>query len=354
MKKYTNKIFKVLLIIGLLTSMLYGEFKKGSIAEGNSELEIGFTEKYDAKIIIESISKDRTECVGIFLIIERKTKKRMLTIHSNHIYFESDENLLEENMIYHISDFSFSEENIIYFQDFNFDGKKDVAVLDEEEFGPYGSSVYKIYLQDGGKLKYSPEFSQLTQEYMGLFEVNYKRKIITAFTKSGCSWHQYVEFEVVDNEPMIVKVVEEESDIRDIPIMHYLEKTFANNKTVEKKYSAIYDDGFDKSFEYSFRVEGDNKMFLFEYHKQLYYAFTNSKNIIKLLYSGDFKCNKKRQTLSFTNYRVKYEISTRGILVTTPTKRVFIKAIVDSEKRDFSELLGLNFTNMKRSEISSK
>ena len=75
------------------------------------------------------------------------------------------------------------------FADFNFDGTLDLAI-DRRHEGPYGSMAYDIYVQTlKGKLVYSQELSELTDHFMGLPEVNTKRKTLTTWAKSGCCYH---------------------------------------------------------------------------------------------------------------------------------------------------------------------
>ena len=73
--------------------------------------------------------------------------------------------------------------------DFNFDGTLDLAI-DRGHEGPYGSMAYDIYVQTlKGKWVYSQELSELTDQFMGLPEVNAKRKTLTTWAKSGCCYH---------------------------------------------------------------------------------------------------------------------------------------------------------------------
>lgn len=56
--------------------------------------------------------------------------------------------------------------------------------------------------------------------------------------------------------------------------------------------------------------------------------------------------DKHKQTLSFINQKVKYEISKNGIVVIIPKRNVNIKVIDNSLEGDILDLSNLNFENM--------
>ncbi|SBV31025.1 XAC2610-related protein [Cardiobacterium hominis] len=73
--------------------------------------------------------------------------------------------------------------------DFNFDGKDDIAVL-RGHHGPYGSDTYDIYLQTTtGNWAKSRAITELTDNYMGLPETDAKRKLLIVHGKSGAAIH---------------------------------------------------------------------------------------------------------------------------------------------------------------------
>lgn len=105
----------------------------------------------------------------------------------------------------------YDEQSAINFDDFNFDGAEDIAVCDGNN-GGYGMPSYQIYLfsKQENKFVRNPSFTQLGQGYLGMFEVNKKKKMLYTFSKSGCCWHQAEGFSVVGNRPK--KVFEETED----------------------------------------------------------------------------------------------------------------------------------------------
>jgi hypothetical protein len=88
--------------------------------------------------------------------------------------------------------------------DYNFDGFEDFAVpLDSA--GPYGSETYAIFVFDPRAMRYvaAPALSELTNGYMGMFEVDARRKRLVASSKSGCCIHWVSEFSIRGRQPLL-------------------------------------------------------------------------------------------------------------------------------------------------------
>ncbi len=99
----------------------------------------------------------------------------------------------------------YDEQSVMTFDDFNFDGLEDVAICDGNN-GAYGMPSYQVYLYSKaeGRFTNNAAFTKLGQEYLGMFEVDPKRKRLSTLTKSGCCWHQAAEYIVVNNVPKMV------------------------------------------------------------------------------------------------------------------------------------------------------
>ncbi len=72
--------------------------------------------------------------------------------------------------------------------DFNFDGREDFAVHVGND-GPYGGPTYAVFLASDRAFAKSEALSELTEEHLGLFTVDEKRKRLITTSKSGCCWH---------------------------------------------------------------------------------------------------------------------------------------------------------------------
>jgi len=111
----------------------------------------------------------------------------------------------------------YDEQSAVNLGDFNFDGMEDLALNDGRN-GGYGGASYQVYLFSPQSKKFirSQSFTNLAQGiYLGMFEVDNKRKVLRTFSKSGCCWHQTQEFQVVANRPKKVLEVTEDATISD-------------------------------------------------------------------------------------------------------------------------------------------
>lgn len=94
-------------------------------------------------------------------------------------------------------------QSTVFLEDYNFDGAEDLAIRDGNYSG-YGGPSYQIYLfsPQSKKFIHNQSLTDLAQNgYLGMFTVDKKKKVLRAFSKSGCCWHQTLEFSVVGNRP---------------------------------------------------------------------------------------------------------------------------------------------------------
>jgi hypothetical protein len=107
----------------------------------------------------------------------------------------------------------YDDEYSLIFGDFNFDASEDVAVCNGRN-GGYAAPSYNVYLYNKHSQRFAENvrFSRLTEGYLGLFFVDAKKRQLTAYSKSGCCYHETDVFKVVNNRPVLVeKVIEEAS-----------------------------------------------------------------------------------------------------------------------------------------------
>lgn len=192
----------------------------------------GFSEKYKGKLTIENGFEDdifKKGEISIYYI-----NKNIITIKSEEFTFEltSDGNIETD-----ILELPYGKQNIIIYQDFNFDGRKDLAVMDGQ-YSCYHGPSFQVYLETGDGLKHSPEFTRLAQEYCGMFQVDSESETISTMKKSGCCWHQFSEFKVEKNNPIPIKIVERGFG-PDGLTEDYVEKNRIDDTLVEVKYSYL-------------------------------------------------------------------------------------------------------------------
>lgn len=148
----------------------------------------------------------------------------------------SNEGKIETNIL----ELPYGKQSIIIFEDFNFDGIKDLAIMNGQ-YSCYHGPSFVVYLEIDSKLEFSSEFTQLAQEYCGIFQVDYETKTIHTMTKSGCCWHQFSEFKIKNNKPIPIKIIERGVAMNGLT-EDYVEKNRIGNELVEKKYRYLVED----------------------------------------------------------------------------------------------------------------
>ena len=106
----------------------------------------------------------------------------------------------------------YDDQGLINVGDFNFDGYDDFAIQVGNS-GSYGSPSYDVYLYDPSQksFKISQPMSELIEETLGFFRVDSIKKRLVTLTKSGCCYHETVEYKVQNNLPVPVSRVDRKS-----------------------------------------------------------------------------------------------------------------------------------------------
>jgi hypothetical protein len=297
-----KNLFCVLLIV----------FAAGAIF-GQKTLDVqDFSPDYYGKIYIAEPSEVFSK--GWVAIYQKKTNKQLIKVDSDELAIETEDGKAKAN----VKELPYGEQSAIIYEDFNFDGVKDFAIMDGQ-FSCYHGPSFQIYL--AGKVKnrfaLSPAFTELAQEYCGMFEVDRAKKRITTMTKSGCCWHQMSEFIVVGNKPKAVKIVEE--DMTKFPLSIVSTEIWNGTKMVKTTVRTV-----DLTEENEIKVllsfktqKGGDEIVLLRSDDMLFYFFINGKQNVELAYPTDSEsenptftldANGKNTTLAFTNRGVTYKI----------------------------------------------
>jgi hypothetical protein len=113
----------------------------------------------------------------------------------------------------------YDDEFSIIFDDFNFDGLEDLAICNGRN-GGYGAPSYNVYLfnKDAQKFIKNIKLTNLAGEgYLGLFFPDRKNRVLIAYSKSGCCFHETDKFRVRNNQPVLFeKIIEEAIDEQNV------------------------------------------------------------------------------------------------------------------------------------------
>lgn len=304
---------------------------------------LNFSDKYDAEVSVPkyydydeyAYDDDTTDIslLPVVSIIDKQTKKILINqaAHLDISYEINEEGLLSSNIV----ELPYGEQNVIICDDFNCDGEDDLAIK-IGNLSCYGGPAYNVYIADKGELKLHEEFSRLAQEYCGFFEYDCASKEIYTSTKSGCCWHQYTTYKIIEGGKLSLREIIEDNSMSGLyPTRTVM--TFKDNKEGRIKVYPLLD---YLEFFFSFSIITNNKQVII--FKNLYgnltYLLLNKDGEIEFDFSEDFFLTKKdgRDVLSFSNDSAEYNIysnnSEVGIIVKTNGKTYEMKGDMESKE----------------------
>ncbi|MEO8650536.1 MAG: hypothetical protein ABI539_15340 [Acidobacteriota bacterium] len=297
-----------------------------------------FSDRYFGKVYISDTSEVFSK--GWVAIFDKRTKKQLMKVTADELSFDPDNPKIRSN----VKELPYGEQSQIMYEDLNFDGKKDLALMDGQNSCYHGPS-FQIYLAVRTGFVRSPAFTRLAQDYCGMFNVDHQTKKINTMTKDGCCWHQYSEFIVKNNRPVAVKIVEEgmnpDGITRDL-----VEQTLVGGK-MRRWQTRIFDAEEQKeSTFYSIEFSNGKIMRLVKLDDTLIYVFTDKGNVVELIHDGAFKYSRTENVLSFTREKTTYRISTNGISIKTSRNIIELKADARTLTGSFPDLLNAKLDNV--------
>ena len=167
---------------------------------------------YDFVVRIQEHSWQGTdeyrEGPGKVLIFRKGASKPFQTIDMENIFVSRDKH--GQPLVNAAS--RYEDQGMINVGDFNFDGHEDFAVQNGNH-GSYGQPSYSVYLYSPKKsaFVYSKALSSLIEDTLGFFHVDSKNKHLITFSKSGCCYHETVEYVVEEDLPVPVSRVVEDA-----------------------------------------------------------------------------------------------------------------------------------------------
>ncbi|MBX7174116.1 MAG: hypothetical protein K1X72_24300 [Pyrinomonadaceae bacterium] len=181
-------------------------FSSATLAQKSFEIKDA-SKYFDIKIKVEDCDESGCQGKGNFSFYKKGTSTPYQVIEHEETYIdlEWEGKIVTENLPY-------KTQAAVDVGDYNFDGMEDVAICNGR-YGNYGARSYDVYLssKSAGKFVHNEALSELGQNYMGLFDVNKKKKTLSVYGKSGCCFHIEEEYKVVNNRPVKVYAKEEDA-----------------------------------------------------------------------------------------------------------------------------------------------
>lgn len=167
---------------------------------------------YDAILNVEC-QQQSCEGKAKITLYKKGTHQQVQTFQSDELTMYLDKDFKPSVNIIPL----YNEQSPLIFNDFNFDETEDIAIRDGN-YGAYGGPVYDVYVFNKTRKKFvlSTELSQLTQENLGMFQVDPKRKRIITFNKDGCCYHISSEYKVVPHKGLLLvrELIEDGTSLR--------------------------------------------------------------------------------------------------------------------------------------------
>lgn len=276
------------------------------------KLEISdFSEKYKGILTIERGFENKVFKKGNISIFESKTNKKIIDIDSDELTFDLNKS---GDVKTNVLELPYGEQSVIIFQDFNFDGIRDLAVMDGQ-YSCYHGPSFQVYLEINDKLEHSSEFTRLAQGYCGMFQINYESKTIHTMTKSGCCWHKFSKFKVVDNIPKPILIIEE--DAMNFPFYTSTITEWKGNEKKElvKKKINLKDESVTEIFSFQL-IKNQKRVVVFKINdRTLNYVLIRPDETVEFSYpietiykNPDFEIDGNEEYLTFKTQDVVYKI----------------------------------------------
>ena len=190
-----------------------------------------FSEDYVGIVYISDTAEVFSE--GWVAIFEKKSKNQIIKVESEELAFT----LHNGKLLAGVKELPYGEQSLIMYEDYNFDGKKDFAIMDGQNSCYHGPS-FQIYLATENGFEYSEDFTELAQVYCGMFDIDYNEKQISTMTKSGCCWHQYSTFVVENNRPVAIEIRQEGLHPTGV-MLDIVEQKRINGKMTTQEYCLV-------------------------------------------------------------------------------------------------------------------
>lgn len=161
-----------------------------------------FSDRYEAEVYLEDPTS--VFSAGWIAVYNKQTGEQLIKVKSDDLAADITDDEVEANLVQR----PYGKQSVLLYEDFNFDGEKDLAISDGNH-SCYGGPSYQIYLAGDGGFLHREDFTQLAQEFCGMFAVNTSEKTLETMTKDGCCWHQFSTYAVKENKPYLIHRVEE-------------------------------------------------------------------------------------------------------------------------------------------------
>lgn len=330
-----------------------------TFAQQNISFKIdGFSNKYYGQVTV----RDTADVfkAGTVKVFDKLTKKELFHTTSDELTFDFHEGKVKANIL----EAPYGEQSLIIYEDFNFDGVKDFALMDGQNSCYHGPS-FQIWLAQGAGFKRSDSFTRLAQEYCGMFVVNQQDKVLETMTKSGCCWHQFSRFKVENGQLKTVSVEESSLSNTEPYFEEVSQQTWVNGKE-EQTLKQYMNEQADTLFSFTLAKNG-KQVVVFHVGGEsefLFYVLCQKDGSVEFSYPEVMYDEKKQENvggvmnysagkLAFKNEDASYEVYDEGsgkigVRVLSDGKNYVFEGLAGSVKGGLETLKALEKKNLKK------
>jgi hypothetical protein len=232
---------------------------------------VKFSDRYYAK----ATENDETFTSTIRIYDRKHPKNLIITMESEASFGEAEHNVHE---------LPYGRHSGLIYEDFNFDGRKDLALMDGQ-FSCYNGPSYQVYLaNEKSGFTHSAEFTRLAQDYCGFFSVDEKTKTISVMTKSGYAWHLYETYKVVrSNHLRRIYSLTEDGSFSQNFFGEIIIKGSGKNAKTTFRYT-MKDDSTDPVFAFRLKSAPHKEIMLFLNYEAEYALLNRKTNLVEYSY----------------------------------------------------------------------
>jgi len=182
------------------------------------------SKSYNVRLAIENCDENVCSGEGEFSIFRKGRKKPFQVLKTATEFRVEGAKQLDPRIMHNY-------QHLVFFEDYNFDGVKDLAIRDGNHNFDDGPS-YQIYLFSPKTKRFihNRAFTNLNQtNYIGAMQVDEKKKVIRAFSRRYEKWESTEEFRVVRGN-RLKKVYQKTEDYTDKNRIKYTTKRLVKGK----------------------------------------------------------------------------------------------------------------------------
>ncbi len=302
-----------------------------------------FSAQYRADVTVTHHPENNPEAI---LRVYRKDNHEML-IEQATILPDEDEQV--------ILTLGGAGQGVLLYEDFDFDGIKDFAIMDNRE-ECYHAPSYTVFVQEGNGFTKNQGLSQLSKNYCGFFQTDAKQQTIRMASKIGCCEHVLETYALVGKKKRLSLQKQEKISIDDSGAYeHWVQTTFKPNGKIQRrqtraKFIALEQNNFKPIMSFDVEDNGRKTVYVFALPSgeidvastmyqtndvNLSFRMSKIHGVLDTVTPAILHWDKDSNRLCLVHNQVTYTIvdekTQKGVQISKPSGRSFLAAVNNSQ-----------------------